>query len=198
MVNMVVVALIIIHKKLITMAPRFLKQQVLFFLILLCCTATKAKAGLDSYEIYLNEKLILKQYVNEPLKLASLQLTHLNNNDRLVINYSQCNMPDKIGKGRSISVKNSKGKTLKQWKFTNASGTRASMVIPVKDLLALNIQSTEDELSLFYAAEGRPEGQMLAHFQVKNKPVTYNSKPEFKNTDLLLAASFPFIRTFHL
>ena len=87
---------------------------------------------------------------------------------------------------------------MKEWKFTNASGGRASMVIEVKDLLALNNKSTEGDLSLFYAAEGRPEGQMLAHFQLANKSVSYNSKQELKNTDVLLAASFPFIKAFCL
>ena len=176
------------------MALHLSKQKIklVLFSILLCCTAGKAKAGLDSYEIYLNDKLISKQYVNEPLKLASLQLTQSNINDRLVINYSQCDMPDKIGKGRSISVKNSKGKILREWKFTNASGTRASMVIQVKDLLALNNKSTEGELGLFYAAEGRSEGQMLAHFQVANKPVSSNLRQELKKTEVLLAPSFPF------
>src|SRR5215211_695222 len=101
------VALVIIHKKLITMTFYFSKQKLILalFSIILCCAASNAKAGLDSYEIYLNDKLILKQYVNEPLILASLQLNQSNVNDKLVINYSQCNMPDKIGKGRSISVK---------------------------------------------------------------------------------------------
>ena len=182
------------------MATFFSKQKIMFAIlfILFSCVANSAKAGLDSYEIYLNDKLILKQYVNEPLKLASLQLTQSNINDRLVIHYSQCNMPDKIGKGRSISVKDSKGKILKEWKFSNASGNRTGMVVPVKDLLALNDKAPAEELSLFYAAEGRREGQMLAHFQLTSKSVSYSHKTELKNTDLLLAASFPFIHAFCL
>ncbi len=179
----------------------FSKQKLMFavFSILLCCTAGKAKAGLDSYEIYLNEKLILKQYVNEPLKLARLQLTEANINDRIIINYSQCNMPDKIGKGRSISVKDANGKTIKEWKFTNASGTSAGMTIPVQELLALNKEAAKGkELTLFYAAEGLRPGQMLAHFQLANKSVSKLKKETVYREDFLLAASFPFINRFSL
>ena len=181
------------------MLVHFLKQKLPFvlFFILFCCAAGKAKAGLDSYEIYLNDKLILKQYVNEPLKLASLQLSRANVNDRIVINYSQCNMPDKIGKGRSISVKDAKGKTIKVWKFTNASSTNASMIIPVKDLLALN-QSMDKDLAFYYAAEGLSKGQMLAHFKLGNKPVSYIKAPLLNNADFRLAVSLPVFNLFWL
>jgi hypothetical protein len=176
----------------------FSKQNqvlALFSLVFFCAAAT-AKAGLDSYEIYLNEKLILKQYVNEPLKLASLQLSQANINDRIVINYSQCNMPDKIGRGRSISVKDANGKTVKVWKFANASGKKVGMVIPVKELLALNNLVSGKDLAFYYAADGLTQGQMLAHFQLANKPVSYK-KPLLNNNDAS-ALLFPSISVFRL
>lgn len=175
----------------------FSKQKLLsaFFSIVFFCAATIAKAGLDSYEIYLNEKLILKQYVNGPLKLASLQLSQANINDRIVINYSQCNMPGKIGKGRSISVKDANGKTVKVWKFANASGEKVGIVIPVKELLALNNLYAGKHLAFYYAAEGLMQGQMLAHFQLAKNPVSY--KPRLKNNDALTFL-FPSISVFHL
>ena len=169
------------------------KQRLLLtiFSIVFFCASGTAKAGLDSYEIYLNEKLILKQYVNEPLKLASLQLSEANINDRVVINYSQCNMPDKIGKDRSISVKDANGKTVKLWKFANAVGSRVGMVIPVKELLALNNLALGKDLTFFYTAEGLPQGQILAHFQFANKPVSY-LKPLIKNNDPMAFLSLSF------
>jgi hypothetical protein len=178
----------------------FFKQRLLpaFLSILFCCTAFTAKAGLDSYEIYLNNKLVLKQYVNEPLSLASLPLNQSNINDRLVINYSQCNAPGKVGKDRSILVKDATGKILKQWKFANASGGRASMVIAVKDLLVLDKKTSKNELSLYYEAEGRPEGQMLANFHIGSKATTYRSKQTIITDDIVLRASFPFIKSFCL
>lgn len=175
------------------------KQKLLFaiFSILLCGTAITANAGLDSYEIYLNDKQILKQYVNQPLKLESLNLTQSNKDDKLVIYYSQCNVPSRIGKGRTISVKDTEGNILKQWKFANAEGRSTGMTIAVKELLALDKKATGG-LTLFYAAEGRPEGQLLANFHIGNKGTAYHKRPSTITSDIMLWASFPFIKSFYL
>jgi hypothetical protein len=157
------------------MKSSYLKQKLAFLCILVFGTAFTAKAGLDSYEIYLNDKLILKQYVNQPLSLESLQLTEANSNDKLIINYSQCNMPNKIGKGRSILVRDAKGNVLKEWKFANAQGGRSSMEIPVKELLALDKKASRSELTLYYKAEQHP-GQALTHFRLATKATTYQPK----------------------
>jgi len=165
------------------MKRQYFKQKLAFLCILLFGTAFTAKAGLDSYEIYLNDKLILKQHVNQPLSLESLQLTEANSNDRLVINYSQCNMPDKIGKGRSILVKDAKGNILKEWKFANAQGGRTSMEIPVKELLALDKKAPRSELTLYYRAE-RHSGQALTNFRLSTKGTTYQAKQAIFEADL--------------
>ena len=186
------------HSKIITMlAPSKQKLLIAIFSILLCGTAFKAKAGLDSYEIYLNDKLILKQYVNQPLKLESLNLTQSHMNDKLVIYYSQCNVPGKIGKGRTIAVKDARGNTLKLWKFADAEGRATGMKIAVKELLALEKKTAGSELTLFYAAEGRQEGQLLANFHIGNKGTAYHQKHEIAS-ELILWASFPFIQSFCL
>ena len=116
------------------------KQKMLlsFLLVLFLSASTAAKAGLDGYQIYLNDKLILKQSVNEPLNLESLGLSQANVNDKITIHYSQCNRPDKLGKGRSITLKDSKGTIVKQWRFKDAKDGNTGMVIPVKELLMLD------------------------------------------------------------
>ena len=154
------------------------KQKFLLaiFSILLCGTAFTAKAGLDSYEIYLNSKLILKQYVNQPLNLESLGLDQSNINDQLTIHYSQCNAPDKLGKGRSISVKDATGNTIKKWNFADAKKGQTGMVIPVKELLQLQNTTPLSKLSLYYAAEGHATGQLLANFHFGSKGTTYNQQ----------------------
>ena len=159
-----------------TMKHTYFKQKIVFLCVLLFGMAFTAKAGLDSYEIYLNDKLILKQYVNQPLSLESLQLTEANSKDRLVINYSQCNMPNKIGRGRSILVKDARGNILNEWKFANAQGGRTSMEIPVKELLALDKKTSRSELILYYRAE-QHSGQALTNFRLGTKATTYQRKP---------------------
>ena len=152
-----------------------LKLVLALFAILFSGVAFKANAGLDSYEIFLNNKLILKQYVNQALSLESLGLDQSNINDQLVVYYSQCNAPDKLGKGRSISVRDSKGNTVKKWNFADAKNGNAGMVIPVKELLPLGKKTPLSKLSLFYAAEGQ-RGQLLANFHFGSKSTTYYQK----------------------
>ena len=130
-----------------------------------------AKAGGDSYEIYLNNKLILKQYVTEPLNLKSLQLDKANSNDRLVIFYSHCGQ---TGKGRSIAIKDEKGKILKEWKFANSTGSK-SMIIPVKEILQLEKNNTNGRLRLYYAAQQMPKGLMLTALDLGKSSVAFNS-----------------------
>lgn len=140
----------------------------LFTLMALCFTVFSftTKLGLDSYEIYLNNKLILKQSVNQPLNLRILQLGQANSGDQLRISYKHCTLPG-AGTDRSIVVKDEKGNTLKKWTFANATGDDISMVIPVKELLQLENNNAGHNLSLHYAARELPKGQTLAFLHVK-------------------------------
>lgn len=137
-------------------------------LLLLCFTAFSFThpAGLDSYEIYLNNKLVLKQAVNQPLNLRVLQLGKANSNDQLRIIYKHCHTPQ-TGTDRSIVVKDEKGNTLKKWTFADASGSDLSMTMPVKELLQLEKDNTQHELSLHYLSRELPKGETLAFLRAK-------------------------------
>lgn len=153
-----------------------------FAIAALCLTVftLTAKAGIDSYEIYLNNKLILKQSAAQPLNFKGLQLNKSNSNDQLVIYYFHCNTMGKAGKGRSIAIKDGKGNTLKEWKFADATGSNTGMVIPVKELLQLANNNSNGPLSLYYAAQERPKEQMLTSFYVGEKSTAYHY-PERRN-----------------
>lgn len=120
--------------------------------------------GVDSYRIYLNNKLILQQYVGQPLKLESLALSAANSNDELVIYYSHCGA---TGRGRSISVRDDNGNVLREWKFRDAAvrnngnvpAEDDAMVIPVKEILEL--KAKHPGLTLSYFAQQLPAGRML-------------------------------------
>jgi hypothetical protein len=135
----------------------------MFTLITLCVTAFgfTTKFGLDSYEIYLNEKLILKQYVNQPLSLRVLQLDKAKVSDQLRIRYTHCMMKG-AGTDRSIILKDEIGNTLKKWDFANATGSDLNMTIAVKELLQLEKAHVDHQLSLSYTARELPKGETLA------------------------------------
>jgi hypothetical protein len=135
----------------------------LFTLITLCFTTFgfTSKFGLDSYEIYLNNKLVLKQTVNQPLSLRMLKLDAAKESDQLQINYRHCTGKG-VGTDRSIILKDDKGNTLKKWTFANATSSDLNMTIAVKELLQLEKKNASRELSLYYTARELPKGETLA------------------------------------
>lgn len=143
-----------------TLNQTFIKM---FTLITLCFSAFSftTNLGLDSYEVYLNDKLILKQSVNQPLNLRTLQLGNANDNDQLRIKYTHC-MIKGAGTDRSIVIKDEKGNALKKWEFANARGSNLSMTISVKELLQLKRNNVNHDLSLYYISRELPKGEMLA------------------------------------
>lgn len=122
--------------------------------------------GLDSYEIYLNNKVILRQTVNQPLSLRVLQLGEVNKNDQLKIIYRHCKK-EGAGTNRSITIKDEKGNILKTWAFANATNADLSMPIAVKELLNLEKAYSGHELSIHYSAQELPAGEMLSALNFK-------------------------------
>lgn len=140
----------------------------MFTLITLCFTAFSftTKFGLDSYEIYLNNTLMLKQTVDQSLSLRMLKLDKAKENDQLHINYTHC-MIKGPGTDRSIVLKDEKGNRLKKWVFANATGSDLNMTIAVKELLQLEKNHGHHELSLHYTARELPKGEVLAFIRHK-------------------------------
>jgi hypothetical protein len=136
--------------------------------LLITALGFTATAGGDSYEIYLNNKLIQRQFLHQPIDIRSLSLDKANANDQLVIYYSHCGQ---TGKNRSITIKDEKGGILKEWKFADATG-RSGMSISVKELLQLQKKSS-GQLSLIYTSKELPKGQMLTAVKLDNKSTTY-------------------------
>lgn len=144
-------------------------------IVISCLQAFTAKAGGESYEIYLNNKLILRQAVSQAVTLQSLQLTKANKDDQLVIYYNHCGA---IGKGRSIAIKDDKGNTIKEWKFADGTGSKSGMSIPVKELLQLEKSYAHTGLNLFYSAQQLPKGRTLSMLQFTDKSTTWCDQKE--------------------
>ncbi len=144
-------------------------------LALLCLTlfSSACLAGRDSYEIYLNGRQVVKQYVGESSPaLLNIQLSKGNIDDKLIIRYTHCTIKG-AAKGRMITVKDEHGKVLKQWDFANPAGSDISMVIPVKDLLEIKKNHPDARLNLYYASSQElPEGLMLASLNNENRTAT--------------------------
>ena len=129
---------------------------VLFGSVLMSSTT-----GLDSFEIYLNNKLLTRHVMSQPLTLKELNLKEANSSDELRIVFVQCHAPDKTGKNRKISLVDEQGAIVKEWQFADSNGSGKTMVIPVKELLEIQ-QKDHGKLTLTYTADNYGRYQQLA------------------------------------
>jgi hypothetical protein len=139
-----------------------------FTLITFCLTlfSFKTKFGLDSYAIYINDKLILQQTVNQPLNLRVLALNEAKETDQLYIKYTHCTIKGGAGTSRSVALRDEKGNVLKKWTFADATGSDLTMKIAVKELLELEKKHANQALRLYYTARELPKGEMLSMLQL--------------------------------
>lgn len=118
--------------------------------------------GLDGYEVYLNNKLVLKQYINQPLNLRVLALDKAKETDQLQFVYNHCMRDNGAGTGRSISLKDDTGNTLHKWDFADATSGSLKMTVAVKDLLQAEKKAAGHQLSLYYSSKELEKAEMLS------------------------------------
>lgn len=114
--------------------------------------------GGDTYEIHLNNKLLLRQMVLKQASVADISLHPKTDQGQLSVYYSHCGV---TGKGRSISIRDDGHQILKEWSYANATTTHSSMNFTMKELAALHRPGRK--LNLFYSSTELPEGKLLAH-----------------------------------
>jgi hypothetical protein len=129
------------------------------------------RPGGDIYEIYLNNQLLTKQYSTQPVGMKSLHLSKANAAENLVVFYLHCGT---VGKARKLSLRNEKGQVMKEWKFTDASGKDAGMIIPVKEILQVE-ERANSTLSLFYSSNLMPQGKSLTALDIPSKGTVLHS-----------------------
>ena len=129
-------------------------------LVLVCAMlfSFSSKRGGDSFEIVLNGKRVLQQFVYVSKGVQTIQLTQTSDNDKLDIYYNHCGQ---VGKNRYITIKNEKDEAIKVWKFADAVDKNGAMSLKLKDVLSLRKNKT-DKLNLFYSSSELPAGRTLA------------------------------------
>jgi hypothetical protein len=129
-------------------------------LIMVCASlfSFAPRRGGDSFEIVLNGKRVLQQFVYASKGVQTIQLTATSDNDKLDIYYNHCGQ---VGKNRYITVKNEKDQPIKVWKVADAVEKNGAMSFKLKDILSLRKNKT-DKLNLFYSSSELPAGRTLA------------------------------------
>lgn len=116
--------------------------------------------GGDSFSIYLDNTLMLEQYVSRNAVTKTLPLNENSGGDLLKVYYSHCG---KIGKGRELTIRDAQNKTLKTWNFPDvAEGVSSGMNCRVKDIVALQKAGKSTVLNLVYSSKELPDGRLLA------------------------------------
>jgi len=139
----------------------FIKKPVTGFLLLAICLGFSSfsdRKGGDSLEIYLNNKLVLEQFMYRDKSVKSLVLTDANYNDKLSIRYSHCGQP---GKERSITLKDAQDRIVKKWTFANAGNSNTTMSCDVKEIMDLQKTKGNITLRLCYTSVELPNGLVL-------------------------------------
>jgi hypothetical protein len=121
-------------------------------------------AGGDSFQVYLNGKLVLDKALYKNKDIQNLEFAQASFNDKIEICYNHCG---RIGTSRSITAKDEKQKVLRTWHFADASGK--NMTIQLRDLKDLQTNNKEKSISLYYSSKELPAGQELASVSIGNK-----------------------------
>lgn len=126
--------------------------------------------GSDSYKVYLNDKLVLQQYVmRQAAAIPTLPLEGAEATDQLRIYYNHCG---KIGTSRKLSIKSDADRKLKDWSFADVSGTDTGMNFQVKDILSLG--KANDKVKIIYTSNEIPGGITLAFIATRDRKTAFN------------------------
>jgi len=117
-----------------------------------------SERGGDSFEIVLNGKKVLQQFVYASKGVQTIQLTQTSDNDKLDIYYNHCGQ---VGKNRYVTIKNENDQPIKVFKFADAVDKNGAMSFKLKDILSLRKNKT-DKLNVFYSSSELPSGRTLA------------------------------------
>lgn len=158
-------------------------------ILLLTIFSTSSHAGGYAFEIYLNNKLLLKQQHKTVISGSPLlQLTSANANDNLRILFTNCGMTRKT---RSIAIKDENNATIKEWEFANATASDFTMTIPVKEILAIQKKKGNAVLKIYYFSPDHfTEGQMLASLQPESKKIALTTNEEKRSWPIVTAGLF--------
>jgi hypothetical protein len=125
--------------------------------------------GGDSFEIYLGKTLAVQQFLPHDKIVKTVDLSNVTATEELKVSFNHCG---KTGTNRTVSLKD-KSQVLKEWKFVDIKpGASTQMIIPVKDIFAIQKNRKGKQLSLFYASDLMKEGKYLRHLlQIQHKQV---------------------------
>lgn len=133
------------------------KQFLMALLLLIIGTTlfsfSTKKWGGDIFEVYVNGKLLVKQFATTDKSVKEISLMQHAANEEVAFYYSHCGQQ---GKNRHITIKDGQDHLLKQWRIADEA---KAMTCKIKDIALL--QKKGDKLNVYYSSTELPGGRIL-------------------------------------
>lgn len=118
------------------MRPSNLRSAATTLLVVLASVVMSSfapKPGSASYEVYLNNQLLMKEYLHGRKEAPTLPLNVSSAQDEFSLTFNNCG---KVDTSRKISLKDEQDATLKEWTFADSPDIKNQMKIKVADIVA--------------------------------------------------------------
>ena len=132
-------------------------------MIALCTTLFSfiPEPGVDSFTIYLNDKLLIRQHVTPEASANTVTLKVSGAADVLKVHYNHCG---KIGIKRRMAIQDGNKKVLKTWEYSD--NDTPFMNVAAKELIPFKNHAGNQGLHLVYSSREIPGGMVLASLVV--------------------------------
>jgi len=112
--------------------------------------------GGEGYEVYLNNKLLVQQFGTKS-DVKNISLSQVAAGDQISIKYFHCG---RVGKNRSVYIKNKANAKLIEWKYADVSQPVAAMKFKISDVLQLK-KNNGEMFGVYYTSSELPKGRLL-------------------------------------
>jgi len=147
-----------------------LKKIPVFASVIFVLSSFSSPFGGECFEIYQDSKLVLQRCGKDMNSVQTISLNSSASESELTVKYFHCGQ---VGKNRVLTLKSGDGKTLKEWKFANATGSATGMKCGVKEIFSVKV-SNSSTLQLYYTSTELPKGKLLAIINTSGGTKTTN------------------------
>lgn len=124
--------------------------------------------GADSFEVYLDNELLMKDYVYRERSIKPIRLDK-NSNATLTVSYSHCGI---TGSSRSLTLLDDQKKLIREWTFANVDAkVKDPMPVSVKELVTA---SNGKPVSLYYKSQELDNEVLIAPVRFVDKTTASN------------------------
>lgn len=114
------------------------------------------------YTLHVNNKLAGQYYLTDKHETPTLRLTQQDLTGKLTVYFNECG---EIGQSRSLSIRDSNQKILKEWTFANSTTQHDPMDIAWRDVIALERTSA----AVYYTSARVNKPQLLVYLVLPDK-----------------------------